>query len=69
MNANSVKSKVENLLRVAARPSRCPERLHRAEDRLYRAVLRACAHSHPEAQEMARQALRLRGAKFPRWCA
>lgn len=70
MNEQSVRSRVENLLRKNSDP-RCHdhEGLHRAEDKLYREVLRACAHGHPEARVMARQALRLREAKFSRWYA
>lgn len=58
MNTHSVRSKVVNVLRRwSEKPD--PARYGRAELRLYRAVLKAVAHGHPDARAMAGQALRL----------
>lgn len=65
MNAHSVKSKVNNVIRSwYARGDR--SRYGRTELRLYASVLRAVAHGHPESVAMARQALRL-NVRDRRW--
>ena len=45
------------------------EAAHAKEDRIYKAVLNAIADGHPDAQELAREALKASKIDFARWCA
>lgn len=45
------------------------EAAHGEEDRLYEDVLREMVAGNPEAQEMAKEALKTQDINFSRWCA
>lgn len=46
-----------------------PERASKEEDHFHEAVLREIADGNPDAQLLARVALRTTDLDFPRWCA
>jgi hypothetical protein len=60
-----VKSATEEIRRLAG--ERDHSAAHTAEDKLFRRVLKAVAHGHPESREFAAQALRSMDIAFHRW--
>lgn len=63
-----VKDDVEAIKHYAGK-NRDPEAAHSMEDDMFVDVLRAIADGAPNAQEMAREALKSVALDFPRWCA
>lgn len=45
------------------------EACHSEEDELWKDVLTAIAEGHPQAVELAREALETQRGEFARWCA
>lgn len=58
----------ERIARIKALATIDDEAAHGAEDKLYEDVLRAVAAMHPDAYDLAHEALKSQEVDFCRWC-
>ena len=65
LTVDVVRSRVASIAKIGGDP----ECAHSSEDTLRDDVLEAIAAGAPNAQELAREALKTNDLTFPRWCA